>query len=196
MISLQIDPIQAKSTDSWYNLEKKKNWEVAGPFDFGIKIPSNWAWQKVYYAPDGIWNRNNAIEMYPNSIPNQTAVFAMIATDSYYQMKNVALETYTNYKKETPDWFTIDISTNPNRKLLSETDITISDQPAKKLEYHLGILDMKLAMYPTLYNGEPYIGLFQAKSVLYDQYIKEFEIILQSLTFVDDEEEEEEEEFF
>ncbi|HET9806307.1 MAG TPA: hypothetical protein VFP49_05325 [Nitrososphaeraceae archaeon] len=46
-----------------------------------------------------------------------------------------------------------------------------------------------------MYNGEPYIGIFQAKQAYYDQYITEFEKILQSLTFVDDEEEEEEEFF-
>jgi hypothetical protein len=196
-ISLETDPIQAKSTDSWYDLEKKKNWEVAGPFDFGIKIPSNWAWQKVYYEPDKVWHQNNAIEMYPNDMPNQTVVYAMIATDGHYQMKNSALNTYVNYKKDTPDWFFLgnpDTRDNNIIKLLSETDITISDQPAKKLEYQT-ILNFKLAMYLTMYNGEPYIGIFQAKSAYYDQYITEFEKILQSLTFVDDEEEEEEEFF-
>ncbi|HET9806306.1 MAG TPA: hypothetical protein VFP49_05320 [Nitrososphaeraceae archaeon] len=132
-ISLQIDPIQAKSTDSWYDLEKKKNWEVAGPFDFGIKIPSNWAWQKVYYEPYKVWHQNNAIEMYPNNMPNQTVVYAMIATDGHYQMKNSALNTYVNYKKDIPDWFFLgnpDTRDNNIIKLLSETDITISvNQP-------------------------------------------------------------------
>lgn len=191
--SLQIDPVVAKTTDSWYDLEKKKNWEVAGPFKFGIKILSNWAWEKVYYEPETMinWHQNNAIQMFPNTLENQSAVFAMIALDGFFAMNNAALNTYVNYKKQTPDWGLLTTeSVEPGVvKLLSENDIIISDQPGKKLEYQTA-LNYKIAMYLTIFNGEPYIAIYQAKAPLYDQYIKEFETILESITWINDEEEE------
>ena len=104
-ISLQIEPIQAKSTDSWYDLEKKKNWEQVG-FDFGIKILDNWAWQKSFYEDSNIMNlhMNSGFELYPNNFENKSVVYGMIAKDGYYTLKNSALNTYSNYKKNTPDW--------------------------------------------------------------------------------------------
>jgi hypothetical protein len=196
-LSLQINPVLAKTTDSWYDLEKKKNWEVTGPFKFGIKIPSNWAWEESYYEPENMinWHQSNAFGMYPNNLENQSAVYAMIALDEFFTMNNAALNTYTNYKKQTPDWFSLSSeNVGPGVvKLLSETDMVISDQPGKKLEYQTA-LNYKTAMYLTLFNGEPYIAIYQAKGPLYDQYINEFETILQSITWIEDEEEEDVEE--
>ena len=132
--------------------------------------------------------------MYPNNLENQTTVFGIIALYKFFKMNNAALNTYVNYKKQTPDWLLLGTENrDPNViKLLSENDIIISDQPAKKLEYQT-ILNYKIAMYLTMFNGEPYIAIYQAKGPLYDQYIKEFETILESITWIDDEEEEENE---
>jgi hypothetical protein len=193
-ISLQIDPVLAKTMDSWYDLEKKKNWEITGPFEFGIKIPSNWAWEKVYYEPENRinWHQSNAFSLYPNTLENQTAVYAMIGSDKFFTMNNAALNTYVNYKKQTPDWLFLGTENRDTNmiKLLSESDITISDQSGKKLEYQT-VLDYKVAMYLTMFNGKPYAAFYQAKAPLYDEYITEFETILESITWIDDEEDEE-----
>jgi hypothetical protein len=177
-----IQHIEAKTIDSFYELDKEVG-RVSIANDFSIKILDNWAWLLGYYEPENLlgWHMNNGVGMHPNNFDNTSTILGFISKDGHFPIKNTSLKEYVKYKQQTPNLGELENSTN----LVSISDLVISDEPAKKLEYDDKLREFKGVLYLTMFKGEPYLFLYEAYYPYYEQYISQFEEMVQSIIWLD-----------
>jgi len=154
---------------------------------FSIKPLDNWAYENVYWAPENFfgYNPSNAVELFPNKFDNFSMVNVVIAQDGHYTMKNAGLNHYVKYKMNDPKLVYLENST-----LLSKENTTIlNGTEAVKLTYvnNTASIDNqhKSVLYLFNHNKESYFAFFWSKINLFDEYLPEFQQILESIKWAD-----------
>jgi hypothetical protein len=149
---------------------------------FSIIPLDNWAYANAAYGSSNffIGGSNDAVEMFPNEVSNQSQVYGMVAHDGYYTYKNTKLEHYVNYKKNDPNLKGISES-----KLISQQNFDINGtNNTTKLTYDNPDTQHKYVIYLTGHDKEKYVGYYSAKYDLFDKYLPQFEQMLQTIRWI------------
>lgn len=169
--------------------EEKEQQERAYTWYFSIRPLDNWVYNNVHYGPSPHYgcSSNNAIEMFPSKFRNTFSVYALIAQDEHFTMKNAQLKHYVNQKMINPNLKYID-----HHRLLETEDIDMnmyslnSTNKVVKLTYDYNWGDpspdkrLIIVLYLMEYENKFYSMVYSTKPYLFDRYLADFEDMIKT----------------